>query len=517
MLNDIAVSPTDANIVYVVYNGFSQNTPNEPGHVFKSVDGGQTWTRLDGTGGSVIPDIPALSILLDPDNAGHIYVGTDIGVFRSENDGQTWINDGVNLPPVPVYDLKYIAPVKQLWAATYGRSIWRTTLGAAVPNPTPTPTLTPTATPVNPANTPVPTNTPPAPAQGPRPGNWNGDLTFQVAGTAQSIFNLQVSTFSELGCEQVLSAPGPIPIAADGSFTYTSSDRDVSWTVTGQLIGQNAAGMATLINISFATSTCGQQSPNPDAFDWVAKWFQSAPDPTPTPTPTFTPTPVTPGGIIGQVRANGEGIANINLWLASCPTDDLCDPETDGPTAQTRSDAGGFYSFDDAPTLPAAQFYQVFYLNDELAGNVSNDRYLYRWFGPAIDQYTAGSAANGGTLEIGELALLAPADGPGTYPQPFTWTQRAGLMENYVWALNDPNSGDEICRGSAAATSVYTLTASFVNDNCPLARPGGEFDWYVWAVQGADLDVDPAGDSYFTGVIALPRLGSDLYLPQLGK
>ncbi|MEM7535275.1 MAG: hypothetical protein AAF639_24070, partial [Chloroflexota bacterium] len=34
VLTDIAVHPTNADIVYIVFNGFSQNTPNTPGHVF---------------------------------------------------------------------------------------------------------------------------------------------------------------------------------------------------------------------------------------------------------------------------------------------------------------------------------------------------------------------------------------------------------------------------------------------------------------------------------------------------
>jgi hypothetical protein len=232
--------------------------------------------------------------------------------------------------------------------------------------------------------------------------------------------------------------------------------------------------------------------------------------------PTATPTASVTGGIAGQVRANSVGVANANLWLVSCPIDDVCDPESDGPIAQTRSDAGGFYSFANAPTAPDNRFYQVFYLNDESGGNTADDTRIYRWYGPAIEQYTVGTSADGGAIEIGELALLTPDDGQGSYPQQFTWRKRSGLTENYAWTLYDPQSGDEICRGPVAAATEFTLTQAFATANCGSAGLGGEYDWYVWAVAGSDLDQDPAGDSYFTGVISLPPANpgsQNIYLP----
>jgi len=51
--------------------------------LFKTIDAGKTWDVLE------YPEyISALAI--SPDNSELIYVGTDNGIFKSDNDGQTW-------------------------------------------------------------------------------------------------------------------------------------------------------------------------------------------------------------------------------------------------------------------------------------------------------------------------------------------------------------------------------------------------------------------------------------------
>jgi hypothetical protein len=73
--------------------------------------------------------------VIDPLNATHFYVGTDIGVFRTTNAGATWqlFNDG--LPNTAVYDLRLQATTRLLRAATHGRGLWERKLDvAAMPN-----------------------------------------------------------------------------------------------------------------------------------------------------------------------------------------------------------------------------------------------------------------------------------------------------------------------------------------------------------------------------------------------
>ena len=151
----IAVSPTDPRVAYVVFNGFNTHTPDAPGHVFKTTDRGRTWRDISGD----LPDVPALSIVLDPNAPGTIYIGTDVGVFRSTDDGGHWELFGKGMPPVPVVDLYLHSQRKLLFAATHGRSVYRISLGSTAATPTSTPTSGPTPTP-----TPTSTSTPTPPA-----------------------------------------------------------------------------------------------------------------------------------------------------------------------------------------------------------------------------------------------------------------------------------------------------------------------------------------------------------------
>jgi hypothetical protein len=95
-------------------------------HVFKTTNAGASWTDKNGD----LPDSPANSVVVDPTDPNIIYVGTDVGVFVSIDDGATWADFGSGMPNVPVVKLKtFVASgVKKLRAATYGRGMWQTDL-----------------------------------------------------------------------------------------------------------------------------------------------------------------------------------------------------------------------------------------------------------------------------------------------------------------------------------------------------------------------------------------------------
>src|SRR6266850_1122368 len=117
---DISALPADPNTVVVVMAGYG--TP----HVWRGTMSGGTlaWTNISGTAPNAVPDVPCNSLVIDPLNATHFYVGTDIGVFRTTNSGTTWqlFNDG--LPNTAVYDLRLQATTRLLRAATHGRGLW---------------------------------------------------------------------------------------------------------------------------------------------------------------------------------------------------------------------------------------------------------------------------------------------------------------------------------------------------------------------------------------------------------
>ena len=120
---DIAIDPNDSLNVFVVYSGFADD-----GHVFQSTDGGATWANITGN----LPDVPTSAIVLDPPASTHnlcsqnIYVGNDLGVWASTNDGTTWQPYSTGLPnAVIISDLSISPSDHKLWAATHGNGAYR--------------------------------------------------------------------------------------------------------------------------------------------------------------------------------------------------------------------------------------------------------------------------------------------------------------------------------------------------------------------------------------------------------
>jgi uncharacterized repeat protein (TIGR01451 family) len=100
--------------VYVALSGF------DLGHVFKSTNGGLSWTNIS----SNLPNIPADDLIIDPDLPDTLYVATDIGVFRTKNSGTSWRTLVSGLPRTAVLSLRMHGPTRTLRAATHGRSAW---------------------------------------------------------------------------------------------------------------------------------------------------------------------------------------------------------------------------------------------------------------------------------------------------------------------------------------------------------------------------------------------------------
>ena len=124
---DISAVPGNPNTVILVMAGFGT------GHVWRGTMSGAsfTWSNISGTSPNAVPDVPCNSLVIDPLNSTHFYVGTDIGVFRTTNAGTTWqlFNDG--LPNTAVYDLRLQTNTRMLRAATHGRGLWERRLDVA--------------------------------------------------------------------------------------------------------------------------------------------------------------------------------------------------------------------------------------------------------------------------------------------------------------------------------------------------------------------------------------------------
>ena len=93
------------------------------GHVFKSSDGGTTWTGLDTAGSTTFPDVPSNSIKVLA--SGALVVATDLGGMYLPADGSAWKRLGTGLPVTVGMDVE-VGPAgdNHLYVATHGRGIW---------------------------------------------------------------------------------------------------------------------------------------------------------------------------------------------------------------------------------------------------------------------------------------------------------------------------------------------------------------------------------------------------------
>ncbi|HTO12128.1 MAG TPA: hypothetical protein VMQ51_11190, partial [Candidatus Binatia bacterium] len=151
----IAFDPDDASIVYATSSTFTSN------HVYKSIDGGATFTQIDGNGTTGLPDVPAHSIVIAPGNSSKLYVGTDLGVFSSDDGGATWAVENTGFANVITEALAVgqVGGVDHVFAFTHGRGVFRVQLPAPLPDIATTVATVPAGTAVLPGDNVSVTNT----------------------------------------------------------------------------------------------------------------------------------------------------------------------------------------------------------------------------------------------------------------------------------------------------------------------------------------------------------------------
>ena len=80
-------------------------------------------------------DVQANALAIDPADPGTLYLGADLGVWRSVDSGLTWQTWSEGLPDAGVMDLALHGPKRILRAATHGRGVWERALGAGDARP----------------------------------------------------------------------------------------------------------------------------------------------------------------------------------------------------------------------------------------------------------------------------------------------------------------------------------------------------------------------------------------------
>jgi len=111
--------------VYATYTTFN-SAPGDQ-HVYRSNDSGVTWTGIDGSGTTGLPDVPVETLLVDPDDSNRLYLGTDLGIYASLDGGQTWARDDNPFANAITMSLAIdrTGGTKYFYAFTYGRGVWR--------------------------------------------------------------------------------------------------------------------------------------------------------------------------------------------------------------------------------------------------------------------------------------------------------------------------------------------------------------------------------------------------------
>jgi hypothetical protein len=122
----VAVDPGNAAVGYVTYSGLRNG--DNTAHVLRTTDGGANWTDISGN----LPFAPTQDVVVDPTNPNRVFVSSDVGVFTANvaraaggKPSVKWSRLGIGLPRAPVNDLEYQASTNMLYAATYGRGIYR--------------------------------------------------------------------------------------------------------------------------------------------------------------------------------------------------------------------------------------------------------------------------------------------------------------------------------------------------------------------------------------------------------
>lgn len=122
----VTVDPQNPAVAWASFSGW-RNGDSYP-HLVMTSDGGRTWSDIVGRR---VPQAPINDVIRHPAKKNWLFIATDVGVFRTTNLGKTWIKVGANLPLVPINDIDLPAGSDTLYAATYGRSIWTTSLADA--------------------------------------------------------------------------------------------------------------------------------------------------------------------------------------------------------------------------------------------------------------------------------------------------------------------------------------------------------------------------------------------------
>ena len=117
MFNAIEVSPHDPAVAYVAYTRYKYS--DQKPYIYRTQNYGASWRRID----NGLPDNAFVRVVReDTKRKGLLYAGTERGLFFSTDNGGSWQSLRLNLPVVPITDLR--VHNHDLVVATQGRAFW---------------------------------------------------------------------------------------------------------------------------------------------------------------------------------------------------------------------------------------------------------------------------------------------------------------------------------------------------------------------------------------------------------
>lgn len=130
---DVAIDVLDPSnpglgaVGYAAIGGFTQNTPNQPGHIYQLLCENActsfAWRNISGN----LPNIPANSVAFNPKIPGQVFAGTDWGLYFTNDafaDEVVWYRFDNGLPRVMIWDMAIDRGFTTLAVFTRGRGAW---------------------------------------------------------------------------------------------------------------------------------------------------------------------------------------------------------------------------------------------------------------------------------------------------------------------------------------------------------------------------------------------------------
>ncbi len=117
LVNRIDVSPHDPGTAYVAYTRYKFND-FEP-YVYITKDYGKTWVQKNK---GIDKEAHVRVVIEDPVRKDLLYAGTETGFYLSYNGGENWQKFQLNLPVVPITDMR--VHQNDIIMSTAGRAFW---------------------------------------------------------------------------------------------------------------------------------------------------------------------------------------------------------------------------------------------------------------------------------------------------------------------------------------------------------------------------------------------------------